>query len=1049
MGAALERLRIFISSPADVGAERAVAAAVIERLQLEFRGLAVLETYLWERRLLLATETFQSQILDIREADLAVFILWSRIGMALPEEFQRSDGSRYASGTEYEFEHARTGYESVGQPEIIFYLKTADLQLSVRDRTRREQQTNDLDAVNRFVEHWFRNDDGTFKSAYREFDHTARFEEQFEHHLRDWIRRRVRGAERGATQQWSGSPFRGLQPFDFEHALIYCGRTGLITEVIEALRQRAGAGRGFLMIIGMSGAGKSSLVRAGVLPMLARPRVVERVIEWRRAVFRPSDNPQGTWASFAAALTAHHALPDLVSSEVELALLLRQPTALVAAVSRELDRVTEVARDHAMPGTQGGEARLIVVVDQFEELFDEDMTPEERSGFADILTALAHSVRVWVLATLRADLYGRCADLPQSFRDLLAERGGVFTVVGPRPPEVAQMIRQPAAMAGLSFERRGEPEEGLDEVLRDAAAEHPSVLPLLEFTLDELWKRCSQTRVLRFSDYDDLGGLHGALRQRADEEFAQLPQPARDALDQLLSAVVRIDPSDERLVVESRVPSSRFDGSPCQLLIGAFTRAHLLVADRALDGTPVIGLAHEALLREWPPAVQWIELNKERLRLRAGIAAAAALWRDSRQRDDRLLSGTVLRDAASLATEAGHMLGFSEHEFIRLSRERARKMRRQRIVRGTAAALAIAIAVLLPTIGLSELGHTTSVLKALSSVWESSETAIPVSQHVRDDLRSDLGTLATYLRQRVNEMGVLPEFNAWAVAQTWAALDGLEPSLRTRAPELRAFMTQRRDASCVCWRETDDKLPHTVATAWVLYTLALYDQPAEPEEIAALLDRQGAEGWWAMFPATPDPRNASTAATAWASLALHAQLSHHLIEGAQQERVAEAISRAESWLQSHAVPGRARWTEYAPEHVAEMNEDYLAVSGFTMHALRTVADVSQFDHAWLAELPRRVPGLTESETAKGQVFRSKNQFTLDDVRHYRFPWMLKTTVDAYPNGTNLEKARALVWIEKALDRPLTSSDFRNEEWTIAETVFVLRQIAEPLQARPR
>jgi eukaryotic-like serine/threonine-protein kinase len=235
------------------------------------------------------------------------------------------------------------------------------------------------------------------------------------------------------------------------------------------------------------------------------------------------------------------------------------------------------------------------------------------------LTALAHSGRVWVLVTLRADLYGRCADLPQTFRDLLAERGGVFTVVGPRPPEVAQMIQQPAAMAGVSFERRGDPEEGLDEVLRDAAAEHPSVLPLLEFTLDELWKRCSDTRMLRFSDYDDLGGLHGALRQRADEEFAQLPQSARDGLDQLLSAVVRIDPSDERLIVESRVPSSRFDGTPCQALIGAFTQAHLLVADPALDGTPVIGLAHEALLREWPPAFSGSSLT------RSGFGYALAL----------------------------------------------------------------------------------------------------------------------------------------------------------------------------------------------------------------------------------------------------------------------------------------------------------------------------------------------------------------------------------------------------------------------------------------
>ena len=106
------RLRVFVSSPGDVGAERAVALAVAERLQLEFRGQVQFETYLWERSLLRATDTFQAQILDIQEADLALFILWARVGTPLPlEQFSRPDGSGYSSGTEYEFERARDGFE--------------------------------------------------------------------------------------------------------------------------------------------------------------------------------------------------------------------------------------------------------------------------------------------------------------------------------------------------------------------------------------------------------------------------------------------------------------------------------------------------------------------------------------------------------------------------------------------------------------------------------------------------------------------------------------------------------------------------------------------------------------------------------------------------------------------------------------------------------------------------------------------------------------------------------------------------------------------------
>jgi len=418
------------------------------------------------------------------------------------------------------------------------------------------------------------------------------------------------------------------------------------------------------------------------------------------------------------------------------------------------------------------------------------------------------------------------------------------------------MIRQPAAMAGLSFERRGDPEEGLDDVLRDAAAEHPSVLPLLEFTLDELWKRSGATGVLRFSDYDELGGLQGALRRRADEEFARLPVAARDALNQVLSAIVRIDPTDERLIVESRVSRAQFgEATPAQTLIGAFIAAHLLVADRAPDGTPVIGLAHEALLREWPPAVEWVEQNRERLRLRAGIAAAAALWRDSRYDETRLLSGTLLRDAGELLAEAPHILRREEQEFVEQSRERDRRVRRRRLVRVSSIALAVDIAVLLPTIGLSQLLYASSVSRALWTVW-GSDAPIPVSERARANLQGNLTGLSAYLESRLDEMGAHPEFNTWSVAQTWVALHGLDPSLPPIAAKLREFMTGQRDPSCYCWRETEDKLPHTVATAWVLYSLALYDQAAAPEEIASLLDRQGETGWWSMFPATADPGNA-------------------------------------------------------------------------------------------------------------------------------------------------------------------------------------------------
>src|SRR2546429_6794541 len=158
----------------------------------------------------------------------------------------------------------------------------------------------------------------------------------------------------------------------------------------------------------------------------------------------------------------------------------------------------------------------MVVCDHFEEFFAEMVSTQDRAGFCEAIRTMVLPDHVWVVATLRADFSSRCSELPERFRDLFVERGGLFPAGGPRPAEIAQMIRRPAMMAGLVFERRGDPQEGLDDVLRDAASGNATVLPLLEFTLDELWRPSAGSGVLKFSDYEDLGGLHGALKIRAD-----------------------------------------------------------------------------------------------------------------------------------------------------------------------------------------------------------------------------------------------------------------------------------------------------------------------------------------------------------------------------------------------------------------------------------------------------------------------------------------------------------------------------------------------------
>jgi hypothetical protein len=292
-----------------------------------------------------------------------------------------------------------------------------------------------------------------------------------------------------------------------------------------------------------------------------------------------------------------------------------------------------------------------------------------------------------------------------------------------------------------------------------------------------------------------------------------------------------------------------------------------------------------------------------------------------------------------------------------------------------------------------------------------------------------------------------PELNAWAVAQLSLSLHEFDPPPPVSGQQLRAFMSESRDVSCYCWRETEDRLPHSMATAWVMAALAHYDQAAAPAEIEAILNRQGQSGWWAMFPATSDERNASTSATAWTALGLHHLLKKNLIAPDQRARVEASVKNAYDWLIARAIPDEARWTEYPPDQTFERTTEFLAVSALVIHVLRTVGGVTQFDSQWLEQLPQGVPTPIQSEMARGYVFRSKTQFTLDDVRHYRYPWMLLATVSAYANAGPLQRARATLWVEEAFRRPLRPPDLHNEHWTIAETLFALRRVQAIVETR--
>jgi tetratricopeptide (TPR) repeat protein len=678
----VKKLQIFISSPGDVFEERAIAQRVIERLQSEYVGRVVLQPVLWEHEPLVASSTFQDQIIRPSETDVVVSILWSRLGTRLPKGFTREDGSRFDSGTEYEFEDAIAAFRKTGKPDLLVYRKTAPPSVRLDDEKELLERLQQKKKLDEFVSRWFHDkSEGTLIAAFHAFDSPSDFESLLEAHLHKLIERKLPdtlAAAGDAPAVWKkGSPFRGLHAFEFEHAPVFFGRTKAVSDILQGLRNQAADGRSFILVLGMSGGGKSSVVRAGVLPMLTQPGVIEGVALWRRAIFRPGDTPGDLFTGLASAILRDHGLPSLDDDSegpAALAQVLRDsPQSAVMLIKSALDQAA------AKEAKGGGkiQSRLALVIDQMEEMFTQDgITAKDRKAFASTLDALARCGRVWIIGTLRSDFYPRLTDLP--VLGALKEGDGQYDLMPPVASEIGQMIRLPTRAAGLRFEEDPASSERLDDILRDAAAEHPEILPLLQFTLEELYQRRTSNGMLTLEAYRELGGVEGSLAQRAETVFQELPAEVQAALPKVLNALVSIEQDGHESIGRKRAPWKDAMNAEVRTLLETFVAARLFVTELADDGGAVVTVAHEALLWHWPRVSEWVDQNRENLRIRGRIGVAAERWAADQRPSDLLLPrGKPLGEAETLLEQDIDLYAI-EAAFINASIAKAKRARQLR-----------------------------------------------------------------------------------------------------------------------------------------------------------------------------------------------------------------------------------------------------------------------------------------------------------------------------------------------------------------------------------
>ena len=188
---AAPRLRLFVSSPSDVGPERRAVRHVIDRLNEELAGEAILVPVLWEEEPLVASETAQTQIILPRDTDIYVGIFWARFGTPLPDNVTRPDGSRYGSGSEFEFEDALEGQRADGKPDMLVYRKTAEPTVSITNRDSVMSCLEQHEKLLEFIDKWFTGSDGTIAGVFHAFETTDQFGELLEIHLRKVARKRL------------------------------------------------------------------------------------------------------------------------------------------------------------------------------------------------------------------------------------------------------------------------------------------------------------------------------------------------------------------------------------------------------------------------------------------------------------------------------------------------------------------------------------------------------------------------------------------------------------------------------------------------------------------------------------------------------------------------------------------------------------------------------------------------------------------------------------------------------------------------------------------
>jgi len=424
------------------------------------------------------------------------------------------------------------------------------------------------------------------------------------------------------------NPYRGLNTFESEHEQYFCGREQAIRTLITHLTTSR-----FLPVLGSSGSGKSSLIKAGLLPQLSRD-IIPGSSQWSVESFIPGKHPLGK---------------------------------LVDILAGYLDQ----------------NQTFVIFIDQFEEVFTLCEDEAERQGFIRLIAKEMNDTerKTRMIIALRGDFLIRCADYPDVLNLINHIPPTIYIVKSLEIEELPEAIEKPTALHGVKFER------GLVSQIVQDVADQPGALPLLQYALKELWRVCiekpeSPEPLLTKKGYEEIGGVQGALENRANVIYQSLSDGDCVFVRKLFMELVQL--GEEKEVTRRRVDWDRLRAiadSPEQLdrvierLVG--TQQRLIIADEK-----TVEVVHEALLSRWKLLSDWIEEDRENIRICRRLEVACREWVETYYKsDDALLTGARLAEVEEWEKRVEQKLTGDEREFLQQSLERRDREVQQQISR--------------------------------------------------------------------------------------------------------------------------------------------------------------------------------------------------------------------------------------------------------------------------------------------------------------------------------------------------------------------------------